>query len=82
VLTQAVISEIPKAGHATYLFARPTDLDSFLKRYAQVTREDIRTNRHNVATDLGFIGRIVRGIDKTRWVRNVMKVACGPSSSS
>ena len=82
VLPQAVISEIPKAGHATYTFARPTDLDSFLSRYSRFTREDVRANRHNTATDLGFIGRIVRGTDKTRWERNVMKVACGASSSS
>ncbi len=82
VLPQAVISEIPKAGHATYSFARPTDLDSFLTLYSRFTREDVRANRHNAATDLGFIGRIVRGTDKTRWKRNVMKVACGASTSS
>ena len=82
VLPQAVISEIPKAGHATYTFARPTDLDSFLTLYSRFTREDVRANRHNAATHLGFIGRIVRGTDKARWKRNVMKVACGASSSS
>lgn len=81
VLPQAVISEIPKAGHATYAFARPTDVASFLNRYSRFTREDVRANRHNAATDLGFIGRIVRGTNKTRWERNVMKMAYGQSGS-
>jgi hypothetical protein len=79
VLPQAVISEIPQAGHASYAFAKPTDLGSFLRRYSEATREDIRTNRNNAATNLGFIGRIVRGTDKTRWAQNVLKVACGTS---
>lgn len=80
VLPQAVISEIPQAGHASYAFAKPTDLGSFLRRYSEATREDIRTNRNNAATNLGFIGRIVRGTDKTRWAQNVLKVACGTSN--
>jgi hypothetical protein len=82
VMPQAIVAEIPQAGHATYAFARPTDLGPFLRRYSLTTREDVRTNRNNAATDLGFIGRIVRGGDKTRWAANVLKVACGASSGA
>jgi hypothetical protein len=70
-----VISEIPQAGHATYTFARPADLDDFLRRYAGVTRQDVRRNWDNVAAQLGFVGRIVRGTKKKRWLMDVLKQA-------
>ena len=38
-------------------------------------REDIRRNRENVATELGFVGRIVRGRKKKRWLTDVLKLA-------
>jgi hypothetical protein len=70
-----VISEIPQAGHVTYTFAKPADLDDFLRRYARVTRQDVRRNRHNAATELGFVGRIVRGTRKKRWLMDVLRQA-------
>ncbi len=62
-------------GHATYLFARPENLGEFLERYAKLTREDIRRNRDNLATVLGFVGRVVRGKRKKRWLADVLKQA-------
>ena len=70
-----LIAEIPEPGHATYLFAKPDNLDDFLERYAKITREDIRRNRDNLATALGFVGRVVRSKRKKRWLADVLKQA-------
>lgn len=77
VLPGAVVSEIPMAGHASYIFAEPADLDRFLLHYSGVVRSDIRSNKANVATELGFVGRVVRGTKKRRWLADVLK-HCGP----
>ncbi|MCL4851248.1 MAG: hypothetical protein KJZ78_07665 [Bryobacteraceae bacterium] len=70
-----LIAEIPALGHATYVFKKPEDVRAFMRRYSQVTREDLRRNRDNVATDLGFVGRVVRGRKKKRWLNDVLKLA-------
>ncbi|MCL4850165.1 MAG: hypothetical protein KJZ78_02145 [Bryobacteraceae bacterium] len=70
-----LISEMPQPGHATYVFARPSDVGTFMSRYSRVTREDVRVNRENAATDLGFVGRVVRGQKKKRWLADVLKLA-------
>ena len=75
VWRNVLIAEIPQPGHATYLFAKPEDLDEFLERYSKLTREDIRRNRDNLATALGFVGRVVRGKRKKRWLADVLKQA-------
>jgi hypothetical protein len=75
VWRNVLVAEIPQPGHATYLFAKPENLDGFLERYARLTREDIRSNRGNLATALGFVGRVVRGKRKKRWLANVLKQA-------
>jgi hypothetical protein len=46
-----------------------------MSRYSQVKREDVRTNRGNVATDLGFVGRVVRGQKRGRWLADLLKLA-------
>ena len=46
-----------------------------MRLYSSATRDDIRRNRDNVATELGFIGRIVRGRKKKRWLNDVLKLA-------
>ena len=74
-----LISEIPQAGHATYVFKKPWDVCAFMGPYAQVNRDDVRRNRDNAATRLGFIGRVVRGKNKKRWLRDVLALA-GESS--
>jgi len=75
VLPCAVVSEVPRAGHATYVFAAPKDQEAFLRRYCAATRNDIRRNNANVATELGFIGRVVRGRKRKRWLADVLKLA-------
>lgn len=75
VLANVIISEIPQAGHATYVFAKPQSLDAFMRRYDGTTREDIRHNRANRASDLGFVDRVVRGKRKKRWLASVLELA-------
>ncbi len=75
VWRNVLVAEIPQLGHATYLFAKPENQDDFLERYAKLTREDIRRNRGNLATTLSFVGRVVRGKRKKRWLADVLKQA-------
>ena len=75
VWANVLIAEIPQIGHATYVFSKPADVPAFMRRYSHATREDIRRNRNNVATALGFIGRVVRGRKKKRWLNDVLKLA-------
>lgn len=78
VLGLVLVSEIPQRGHATYLFARPDSTEEFLRCYTMVNREDVRKNRGNIASRLGFIGRVRRGRDRRRWLSEVLKHAgCG-----
>lgn len=67
-----LIAEIPSLGHATYLFLRPQNLEQFLSEYAETAREEVRRNRDEVASRLGFIGRVVRGHRKMRWLNEVL----------
>lgn len=70
-----LISEVPQPGHATYVFAKPDNIASFMSRYSHATREDVRYNRNDVATALGFVGRVVRGRRKKRWLADVLRNA-------
>jgi hypothetical protein len=54
-LVAGVAVETPQSGHATYLFAQPVHMETFLALYARVTKDDIRANRDNVAERLGFL---------------------------
>jgi curved DNA-binding protein CbpA len=63
-----VAVETPQLGHATYLFASPASIEAFLALYTKVRKEDIRHNRDNVATRLGFLGRIVHGANPKTWM--------------
>ena len=69
-LARAIVAEIPQLGHATYIFAIPADVGAFVRRYSQMTRDDIRKNRGNVADQLGFIGRIMHGGGPRKWLRD------------
>ncbi len=70
-----LIAEIPALGHATYLFSCPGNLEEFMAAYAKTERDDVRHNRGDVASRLGFIGRVVRGQRKIRWLNDVLKRA-------
>ena len=45
----AVIVETPQAGHATYVFYKPTDIDLFLRAYVRASKQAILTNQANCA---------------------------------
>lgn len=75
VLPHAIVLETPSAGHASYIFALPEDVEDFLRRYSAVSRSEIRRNKANIATELGFIGRVVRGTKRKRWLAELLKLA-------
>ncbi|MEZ5398907.1 MAG: hypothetical protein R2729_04505 [Bryobacteraceae bacterium] len=75
VLPGAIISEVPMPGHPTYVFASPSDRETFLRVYERTSRNEIRQNAGNVASELGFVGRVVRGKKKKRWLADVLKLA-------
>lgn len=75
VWANVLIAEIPQLGHATYVFAKPGDVRVFMRRYSCTSRKDLRRNRDNVSRDLGFVGRVVRGRKKKRWLNDILKLA-------
>jgi hypothetical protein len=70
-LEKAVVVETPQLGHATYVFAKPRSMDSFLVLYTKMTKEDIRRNRDNVGERLGFLGRVVHGTNPRAWLKEM-----------
>jgi hypothetical protein len=66
-----VVVETPQLGHATYLFAKPASMESFLALYIRTSKEDIHLNRNNVAERLGFLGRIVHGVNSRAWLKEL-----------
>jgi len=68
LLPSVLVAETPQAGHATYLFSRPENLDRFFRLYAATKREEILKNRNNCADGLGYLGRVVHGTDKRGWL--------------
>jgi len=75
-LETAVIVETPQLGHATYLFSKPTNIAEFLAIYGSVTKDDIRSNRGNVAERLGFLCRLIHGLSPRGWLKE-LKLRCG-----
>jgi hypothetical protein len=62
---------VPEVGHATYVFAKPTDIDLFVRAYAGTTKEDIRRKRGGAAERLGFAGRVMHGSNRRTWLREL-----------
>jgi hypothetical protein len=75
-LPMAIAVETPQLGNATYVFARPPTIETFLADYTRITKEDIRQNRDNAAEKLGFLGRIVHGTNPRAWVKELDR-RCG-----
>ncbi|MBV9613008.1 MAG: hypothetical protein JO091_11080 [Acidobacteriaceae bacterium] len=74
-LEKAVVVEVPQAGHATYVFAKPANVSLWVRQYADTTRQDIRLNRDNIAESLRFLGRVVHGKRKAEWSKELrMKI--------
>jgi curved DNA-binding protein CbpA len=80
-LERCVVVEVPQAGYASYVFAKPPRLQEFVWQYAKTTRQEILANRHNVAQRLGFLGRVVHGANKGEWL-NVLCSRIGDSPNS
>jgi hypothetical protein len=72
-LEKLLAAETPELGHATYLFSRPRSMRGFLAIYTQVTKDDIRRNRGNVAENLGFLGRVVHGARPRIWLQELQR---------
>ena len=70
-LERGVVIETPELGHATYVFAKPESMAAFLADYARITKEDILTNRSNVAEHLGYLGRVVHGANPRGWLKKI-----------
>lgn len=68
---KAVVVETPQLGHATYLFAKPRSMESFLHLYTKVTKDDIRRNRDNVGELLGFLKRLIHGSNPRTWLKEI-----------
>jgi hypothetical protein len=71
---KAVMVETPQLGHATYVFAKPRSIDSFLQLYTQVTKDDIRRNRDNVGERLGFLKRVIHGSSSRAWLKELRQL--------
>jgi len=70
-LEKAIVVETPQLGHASYVFAKPRSMDSFLALYTRITKDDIRRNRENAAAKLGFLGRVIHGSNPRAWLREL-----------
>jgi len=68
---KAVVIETPQLGHATYVFTKPRNMDSFLILYTKTAKSDIRKNHDNIAERLGFLTRVVHGANLRAWLREV-----------
>jgi hypothetical protein len=72
---KSVVVETPQLGHATYVFAKPRSMDTFLALYTKITKEDVRRNRNNAAERLGFLGRVIHGTNPRAWLKEVRQRA-------
>ena len=70
---KAVVIETPQLGHATYVFAKPRNMESFLLLYTRTRKNDIRRNRDNTAERLGFLGRIIHGTNPRVWLKEIQE---------
>jgi hypothetical protein len=70
---KAVVVETPQLGHATYVFAKPRNMDSFLALYTKITKDNVRRNRNNAAEGLGFLGRVIHGTNPRAWLKEMRR---------
>lgn len=77
-LVKAVAVETPQLGHATYLFAKPHSMENFLALYSTTTKEEIRENKGNIGEELGFLRRLVHGVNPRAWLKDLKLVVGEP----
>lgn len=68
---KAVVVETPQLGHATYVFAKPRNMETFLHLYTRSTKDDIRHNRDNAGERLGFLKRVIHGSNPRAWLKEI-----------
>jgi hypothetical protein len=68
---KALVVETPQLGHASYIFAKPRSVESFLALYTKISKEHIRRNRDSVGERLGFLGRVVHGTNPRAWLNEM-----------
>jgi hypothetical protein len=68
---RAIVVETPRLGHATYVFARPRNVDNFLALYTKTSKTEIRRNGDNIAERLGFLERIVHTVNPRVWLNEI-----------
>jgi hypothetical protein len=78
VFEQAVVSEIPQVGHASYIFHPNTPLNAFLRSYAQTTRHAIRTEPKTAREAIGYAGRIPHQKDLSVWIERIVRTCARP----
>ena len=66
-----MVVETSQLGHATYRSAKPANMGQFLATYASPTKGAIRHNSGNVAEQLGFLGRLVHGVNPRVWLKEL-----------
>jgi hypothetical protein len=78
VFDQTVVSEIPQAGHASYIFQPNTSLNAFLRSYAQTTRHAIRTQSKTARKRLVYVGRMPHVRDLAAWIARIEGTVARP----
>jgi len=68
---KALVVETPQLGHASYIFAKPRSMESFLALYTKISKAHIRRNCDNVAERLGFLGRVIHGTNPRAWLNEM-----------
>ena len=63
--------ETPEFAHATYVFAKPRSMETFLALYTRIRKDDIRNNRDSAAERLGFLGRVIHGSNPRVWLQEL-----------
>ncbi|MGH9581431.1 MAG: hypothetical protein ACRD4O_00655 [Bryobacteraceae bacterium] len=77
---RTVISEIPQAGHASYIFHPNTSLEVFLRQYARTTRRAIRSDAPTARKKLGYSGRIAHLKDLSLWIPKIERTRARPAA--
>jgi len=70
-LEKAVVVETPQLGHATYVFAKPRSMETFLALYTRTSKDAIRHNRDNASERLKFLGRVIHGTNPRAWLKDM-----------
>lgn len=80
VFEQTIISEIPRAGRASYIFHPSVSREVFLRNYTTTTRQVIRRKAAQAGSVLGYAGRIPHAKDLSVWLTKIERRLTFPST--